>query len=496
MLNKPYPYPEIVTGEVWTVNETIGDQTPCTDNLNRQMYVPMDRECDICGLNHGRMIRRHELGHVKWSPKTMGKLPNGTRPEAIEVLEEIRVNYLMFLNGLGINEPTQCIDIIEAKTFNLINKASVTDLILYGLACFWHTNNPHPDAPSHINFESMTKPWERANRINSFCLSHEYTRFKAIMADAIVDSKYHKIRQNELQFVLNTVHTFADRLIRSRGSTQTKISYKKVQKLAQELSVILNTFLDKPKADEILAPTAQPNAGGQSGEGDGEEGDEAGAGDAHDLEKRMRQKLSEKLIDYHTSQGTGIWGDMEIHNPPLTVNLQSRLKGARNYRASDFGYNPKYINRYCIDKKIFKQKQTVLGGTILIDASGSMRFDGEDILEIMTLLPAVTIAMYNGRSHDGDLRIIAKGGMRVDQKYLDRHSGGGNVVDGPALEWLATMPARRIWVSDMHVFGRAGSDSSGANLIRECLNIVTKHKIINLQDINEVKEHAIKLNMV
>ena len=40
MLNKPYPYPEIVTGEVWTVNETIGDQTPCTDNLNRQMYVP------------------------------------------------------------------------------------------------------------------------------------------------------------------------------------------------------------------------------------------------------------------------------------------------------------------------------------------------------------------------------------------------------------------------------------------------------------------------
>jgi len=210
----------------------------------------------------------------------------------------------------------------------------------------------------------------------------------------------------------------------------------------------------------------------------------------------MRQKLSEKLIEYHTSQGTGMWGDMEIHKPPLTVNLQSRLKGARNYRASDFGYNPKYINRYCIDKKIFKQKQNVLGGTILIDASGSMRFDGEDILEIMTLLPAVTIAMYNGRSYDGDLRIIAKGGMRVDQKYLDKYAGGGNVVDGPALEWLATMPPRRIWVSDMHVFGRSGSHSSGANLIRDCLNICTKHKIINLQDINEVKEHAIKLNMV
>jgi len=43
--------------------------------------------------------------------------------------------------------------------------------------------------------------------------------------------------------------------------------------------------------------------------------------------------------------------------------------------------------------------------------------------------------------------------MRVDDKYLDRHSGYGNVIDGPALQWLATQPERRIWVSDMHVFG-------------------------------------------
>ena len=38
-----------------------------------------------------------------------------------------------------------------------------------------------------------------------------------------------------------------------------------------------------------------------------------------------------------------------------------------------------------------------------------MSFNGEDILEIMQLLPAVTIAMYNG-STTGDLRIIAKNG--------------------------------------------------------------------------------------
>ena len=124
-----------------------------------------------------------------------------------------------------------------------------------------------------------------------------------------------------------------------------------------------------------------------------------------------------------------------------------------------------------------------------------MRFNGEDILEVMKLLPAVNIAMYNGFSNSGDLRVIAKNGMRVDETYLNTHSGGGNVVDGPALQWLATMPARRIWVSDMYVFG-AGQHSSAFNLLKECYDLCTKHRIINLKDVDEVKEHALKLNTV
>ena len=70
---KAYPYPQIVTGDSWDVMElTDGFDEPTTDNLNRQMYVPMDRHCEYCGVNHSRMIRRIELGHTKWSPKTIG----------------------------------------------------------------------------------------------------------------------------------------------------------------------------------------------------------------------------------------------------------------------------------------------------------------------------------------------------------------------------------------------------------------------------------------
>jgi hypothetical protein len=123
-----------------------------------------------------------------------------------------------------------------------------------------------------------------------------------------------------------------------------------------------------------------------------------------------------------------------------------------------------------------------------------MRLSGTDILEIMKLLPAVTIAMYNGRGNTGTLRIIAKNGKRVSDNYLNRHSGYGNVVDGPALEWLGTQPAKRIWVSDMHVFGGSG-DVSGFNLMADVSNYVKKYKIINLKNVEEVKEHGLKLNM-
>ena len=490
---KAYPYPEIVTGDKWHVMETTdADPQPKTDNLNRHMTVPMDRECEYCGVNHGRMIRRHELGHAKWSPKTMGKLMRGTRAEAIHALEEVRINYLMAYRNLPINEYIICKEELQAKTHRLIMTASITDLILYVLAAY-------SVEKANSKYTGFDKTEMYQDVVNQFRLVDDMTEIS-------------ELRKTQVQFALNTAQRFASLLTNHKWNQLP--SYRKVQKYAEKLSVILNEFMDKPDPEDVKA---QP----QQGQGESEctnlthsgqdcSEDElcqecaekevsGGVGSDSDneiqeLENRMRQELIEKMT-YHSSSGIGQWGEMEIHTPAMSVNLKGRLKGGRQYRPSDYGYNPKYINRYCIDKQIFKQKQNVKGGTILIDSSGSMSFSGQDILEIMEILPAVNIAMYNGRSRTGDLRIIAKNGMRVSDDYLSTHSGGGNVVDGPALRWLSTMPARRIWVSDMYVFG-AGSNSSGYNLLKECYDLCTQHKIINLKDIEEVKEYALKLNQV
>ena len=419
------------------------------------------------------MIRRHELGHVKWSPKTMGRLKPGVRPEAVEVLEEIRVNYLLRKAGIAIEEPTQCVDKIEITTHEKVYKSSIAELILWTLASMWDKKDTTTEYGGYV--------W-----------GHEYESIRKIIDDALNNPQLTEMRKAELRFTLNTVQQFYHSIVRhAYGQTP---SYRKVQNYAKKLSKVLDMFLDKPKPEEVFKQDRL-----QSSEETGEETEQEGneienPQTVQDLEQRMRSQLMNEM-NYQTTGGVGHWGEMEIHEPALTVNLQGRLKQGRKYRPADFGYNPKFINRWCSDKKIFKQKQHVLGGTILIDASGSMSFSGQDILDIMELLPAVTIAMYNGGGATGDLRIIARNGMRVTEEQLDEWSGYGNVVDGPALHWLATMPERRIWVSDMYIFGAYG-DTSGFNLMKDVHDTCIQNKIINLKDIDEVKEHAIKLNIV
>tara|TARA_R110000824_G_scaffold43673_3_gene127466 strand:+ start:604 stop:2025 length:1422 start_codon:yes stop_codon:yes gene_type:complete len=468
---KTYPYPQIVTGENWTVHET-HDQ-PRTDNQNRQMYVPLDKECTECGANHSKMIRRHELAHVKWSPKTIGKLKPDVRKEAIEVLEEIRINYLLSKSKLPLEEPTVCIEKIKITSTKMAYESSLAELILFGLAGAWYKDI----------YKDIFK-YEKGDEFEAFTDALSLVKNDVTVSD---------LRKIEIDFVIQTVNKYVGLIIEHRYGQ--KPSYRKVQRHAVTLSTILNMFMDKPIPEEVYKPVSIDKDKVNEDE-DKEMADEIESNklDGSTLESRMRRGLMEEM-QYQSSNGIGQWGDMKTLNPALTVNLQGRLKHGRNYRPMEYGYNPKYIHRWCTDKKIFKQKRNVLGGTILIDASGSMDFTGEDILEIMSLLPAVTIAMYNGMGTSGTLRVIAKKGMRVTENELEDWSGYGNVVDGPALEWLTSMPERRIWVSDMKVFGGYG-DISGFNLITDIYRLCTSNRIINLKDIDEVKEHAIKLNVV
>ena len=475
-MTKAYPYPEIVTGEDWTVYGTTELNTvPRTDNVNNKMVVPLDRECEACGVNHSRMIRRHQLGRAKWSPKTLGKFGPDVRQEAVEILERMRIDWLLGNAGTGITDPYVCQEFTDMQILKVIYEGSIGELITCFLNILTWENRPHQRAYYQSNMLTGRAQW-----------------YLSVLKNCGDDMRFTKSRRMEYSFVYNQIHRFKRKLIDDRRSDVP--TFASVKRLAKLLTMLLEMD-ERPNPKDVFKPMPKKGEGIGDGKGSSESQEQSGGiGSAKDLEQRMKRELLEDM-QYYTTSTLGVWGNMTIHEPPLNVNLQARLKNGRDYRPQDYGYNPKYINRYCIDKKIFKQKQRVKGGTILIDASGSMRFSGKDILDIMMLLPAVNIAMYNGSGNNGDLRIIAKNGLRVDDDYLSYYSGRGNVIDGPALRWLAEQPARRIWVSDMKVFGTSTS-SCGYNLLKDCLDTCRKAQIINLKDVEEVKEHALKLSVL
>jgi hypothetical protein len=180
--------------------------------------------------------------------------------------------------------------------------------------------------------------------------------------------------------------------------------------------------------------------------------------------------------DYGTSvRGTRKvpWGKMNIETPPRLHRVRGFL-GRRN-RATDEGMYPRCIHRLLIDGRVFRRVRRDRGGTVLIDASGSMQLEPNDLKEILHNAPGCTVGVYSGNNIDGVLRILAQAGRQVDEHWITAPAGGANVIDGPALQWLSKQPKPRIWVSDGQVTGKY--DRSGAVNHLECLCLTRRHQI-------------------
>ena len=502
------PFPAIVTGDgAWKVFED--NKLPRTSNLSKEMYVPLGDKCEDCDSYHDRMVRRHEMGHVKWSPKTIGKLGPNEGETSVEACEEVRIGYLLSQRKLPINDWIMCEKDARKRYEDMLLSWSEYDMICYMMASMWNSTGMETygdTQPNNLEWRALLDTVEE--------LKERTENGHSLLTT---------LRKMQINFAISKAQWFYKRITTKNrnsygGDRYYKPTYRKVRQVAKELHALYEDFSDVPELEEVYeaerrkAEAAKKSKSsyanmddGNSGEGEGE-GD--GAQTLAEAEYNTKMELMQNMgnMKYNPKADySGAWGIMKEIKGPLQVNLQSLLKKGREYRPMDYGTNPKYISRYCIDKKIFKQKQRTYGGTILIDASGSMNFSGQDILDIMSELPAVTIAMYNDR-YDGPLkdgqsrwdvgvlRIIAQGGKRVTQEYLDTHSGGGNLVDGPALDWLGKQPPARIWVSDMYVFGRRNDNS--VNLLKDCQQKLKKHNITRLADINEVKRFALEINQL
>jgi hypothetical protein len=86
----------------------------------------------------------------------------------------------------------------------------------------------------------------------------------------------------------------------------------------------------------------------------------------------------------------------------------TRLRSVR--RASDQGAVLRRLDRLLTDGKVFATKRRIPGGTVLIDASGSMGWTREGILDVVAAAPAATVAIYSGDEDKGILRVLIRQG--------------------------------------------------------------------------------------
>lgn len=190
----------------------------------------------------------------------------------------------------------------------------------------------------------------------------------------------------------------------------------------------------------------------------------------------------EELMSLIASEGAvGEWGEMEIIEHPMPIQTGAR-RLIRKVKPEAAGAAMMFPHRLDIDDKIFGTIKKVPGGTILIDVSGSMSLATEDITNILKQAPGATVAIYSGERDYGKLQIIAKKGRMADMEHIDYD--GGNVIDGPALHWLAQQNEPRIWLCDGHVTGV--DDDAYANLTKEARETVAQNRITRAPYVNEV----------
>lgn len=169
------------------------------------------------------------------------------------------------------------------------------------------------------------------------------------------------------------------------------------------------------------------------------------------------------------------WLPMRVLWLPMPRQARSL---SRTRRPSDFGvFRAPHRMPPVGDGLVFSIRKRVLpGGGILIDDSGSMGLKPESIVRLVEAAPLSLVAKYSADEKCGTVAVLAARGRLAMPSAIMQDFGGGNGIDGPALQWLVkNARPPYIWISDTYVTGR--DDCYSEKLIRECMEIVSRFKI-------------------
>ncbi len=425
------PYPELVESEPNDTPYRILDSNHIdglisnglTNKQDRQLIVPLDQ--------NGHVVSNHELAHVKWSPEIWPKVRY--HPNIFLAVEDARVNLGLERIGMPMQVPPSDRVEIAKLAFQDFQRGDYGMLILRGIASLG------TDVEEAI-FEPLAQ------------------------ADPIIRELGNDLRES----VRTRLERAADRIEKPVASDRAtgKIA-KDVAKRLESYGLIEKCGLTSVAEADGCLVCGPPGEG--CGDGDGVLTIDDGAR-AHTRRER--------------SGGDVDPGTMKIVMAPTPQRILGNQRALeRKWRPAAEGSVVTAVHRMPIDGAIFRRPIRHRGGTILIDTSGSMRLSSEEIDRLVRVAGGATmVAMYSGDGDEGELRIIAKDGRRAVGMHLDPY-GQGNIVDLPALEWLAEQAMPRIWVSDGSVSGCG--DRGSKELRLACADVKRRGQIERLGKVDD-----------
>lgn len=418
------PYPELVEPraagrhEPWEVVDSNDHDLPTNGMVDKT-----NRWIAVPLEPSGRPVTRHELAHVAWSPQKVPKVRFD--PRVLGAVEDARVNTGLAARGLPM--------VLDAESRAHVCMLAAGD----------------------------------AKRGDTFAL---VARGVASIGTDVEDDLVAQLESlgRAGAFALERIAEVRDGITRSQArSSEGVASPAHGLKLARKLARALRAagVLDaRGRADSSVAGVCLGHAHGKPGGHDGPPGLPGLGGAGRGKGKR------------------GDSGRMEIARPPLTVVLHRRRGPGRGYRPAAEGSVVRYLDRWP-SGMIFRGCARRRGkATVLIDTSGSMTLSAKDLDRLLAETPVgVTVAIYSGQDAKGELRIVAARGLRASDAHLEPFAVG-NVVDAPALAWLARQPSPRVWVSDGHV---TGVGDRGSDAVRgECKELALKGRIRRVSDVD------------
>lgn len=407
----------------WTVEPGLPMRgVPCTNISERRMVVPFG------GAEAHRLIRAHEMMHAKVSPVVLDPAwlneyyGTPVSPSAYVVAEEMRVNLLCEMAGFDLDY------LVDGS-----EKLTGVRLAQMGLEGW----NPM--------VETVVSMYG-SKAVNTLISGMRTIDPKmADLARGVV-KRLRKFHRDWLKS-----HGGGTRARRFMSDTQKWI----VNDTALPYGFVRYTIALARLVNELML---------HSGEGTGIE----------QSEDDKRENLE------RTAKGDGTWATPILDkNVLLTRHLDGKI--GRKRIASATGRNPRHLDRILTDpeRRVFDRRARGKGGVVLIDQSGSMHLETEQIMAMVEAAPGCVIIGYShaagDKSGEPNIWVLANRGKVAESV---REGNGGNGVDGPAIKFAASM--RRtgepfIWVCDGMVTD--SDDKNHGYLTEECARLVLKHRI-------------------